>query len=110
MTDRGRLDAILSAIRAIPEGEVVAYGQLASRAGLPGRARLVARVLAGNADPLLPWHRVLRSDGRVALPAGSDAFAEQVRRLRAEGLVVTDGRVRMPRQARSLDALVWGPD
>ena len=32
-------------------GQVAGYGEVARRAGLPGRARLAARVLAGNDDP-----------------------------------------------------------
>ncbi|HBK46169.1 MAG TPA: cysteine methyltransferase, partial [Xanthomonadaceae bacterium] len=51
--DEARL-RILKAIRAIPRGQVAGYGEVAARAGLPGRARLVARVLAGNDDPQLP--------------------------------------------------------
>lgn len=100
---------ILAAIRAIPRGQVSAYGEVARRAGLPGRARLVARVLGDNDDVDLPWHRVLRSDGRIALPEGSDGWHEQARRLRDEGVEVVAGRVRMPRAERSLDARVWGP-
>ncbi|MGY1457402.1 MULTISPECIES: MGMT family protein [unclassified Luteimonas] len=100
---------ILDAVRAIPRGEVAGYGEVARRAGLPGRARWVARLLAGSDDPGLPWHRVLRSDGRIAFPAGSAACEEQARRLRADGVEVVDGRVRMVAVVRSLDAEVWGP-
>lgn len=99
---------ILDAIRAIPRGEVAGYGEVARRAGLPGRARLVARVLGRNADPALPWHRVVRSDGRIALPAGSQGFDEQCQRLRAEGVRVEGGRVRGLRPAASLDEQLWG--
>ncbi|MBB1472148.1 MGMT family protein [Luteimonas sp. MC1782] len=102
-------ELILAAVRAIPAGEVAAYGEVARRAGLPGRARLAARVLAGNDDPRLPWHRVLRSDGRIAFPRDSAGWLEQSRRLRAEGVAVVEGRVRMPRGAGSLDADIWGP-
>lgn len=100
---------ILAAIRAIPRGQVAGYGEVARRAGLPGRARLVARILSEGAHADLPWHRVLRSDGRIALPAGSRGFREQVRRLRAEGVVVDNGRVRGARAAATLDEQVWGP-
>lgn len=102
-------ERILAAIRAIPRGEVAGYGHVARRAGLPGRARLVARVLAGNEDPELPWHRVLRSDGRIAFAPGSKGFREQGRRLRAEGVMVDKGRVRMPRVDDELDAILWRP-
>ena len=49
MADKSSADRILAAIRAIPAGQVAGYGHVARRAGLPGRARLVARVLKDNA-------------------------------------------------------------
>ncbi|HEY0334498.1 MAG TPA: MGMT family protein [Stenotrophomonas sp.] len=100
---------IVQAIRAIPRGQVAGYGEVAARAGLPGRARLVARVLAGNEDPGLPWHRVLRSDGRIALPEGSRGWREQSQRLRAEGVAVQQGRVKRAKPEAGLDAVLWGP-
>ena len=103
------IERILAAIRAVPRGEVAGYGHVARRAGLPGRARLVARVLSGNEDPGLPWHRILRSDGRIAFPPGSAGFEEQARRLRAEGVEVRNGRVRMPHAEDSQDAALWRP-
>lgn len=102
------VERILAAVRAIPRGQVAGYGEVARRAGLPGRARLAARVLSGNTDRSLPWHRVLRSDGRIAFPEGSPGFREQSRRLRAEGVGVLNGRVRMQRRELDLDAEVWG--
>jgi methylated-DNA-protein-cysteine methyltransferase-like protein len=88
---------------------VAGYGEIARRAGLPGRARMVAKMLSGNDDASLPWHRVLRSAGRIAFPADSPYFAEQVQRLRAEGVVVDNGRVRGMRAAASLDEILWSP-
>jgi len=102
---------ILRAIRAIPEGCVASYGELATRAGLPGRARLIGRILAETPDAKLPWHRVLRSDGRLAFAPGSRSFREQVRRLAGEGIVVVRGRVDLSRHGwdRNLDAALWAP-
>ena len=91
---------ILAAVRAIAPGQVAGYGEVARRAGLPGRARLAARVLAANEDPALPWHRVLRADGRIAFPEGSPGWREQCRRLSAEGVRVENGRVRRARAGR----------
>jgi methylated-DNA-protein-cysteine methyltransferase related protein len=102
-------ERILAAIRAIPRGETAAYGVVAQRAGLPGRARMVARLLSQNDDPTLPWHRVLRSDGRSAFPAGSQDCEEQLKRLRSEGVRIDDrGRVRLAKRAKSLDEQIWG--
>ncbi|MBS7456201.1 MGMT family protein [Coralloluteibacterium stylophorae] len=101
---------ILAAVRAIPRGHVAGYGVIARRAGYPRHARLVARILAEHEEPELPWHRVLRADGRIAFPGGSRGFREQCRRLRAEGVRVEAGRVRMPDPGEDLDAAVWGWD
>ena len=108
MADLSAAEKILAAIRAVPRGQVAGYGHIARRAGLPGRARLVARILGDNEDPALPWHRILRSDGRIAFPAGSKGFREQSQRLRSEGVKVENGRVRMPAAEDDLDAALWG--
>ena len=109
MPAKSAAERIYEAIRAGPKGEVAGYGEIARRAGLPGRARLVARLLSENADPRLPWHRVLRSDGRIAFPPDHAAFAEQSQRLRAEGVRVESGRVKGQRAAATLDELLWSP-
>jgi methylated-DNA-protein-cysteine methyltransferase-like protein len=102
-------DKFLAAIRAVPRGQVAGYGEIARRAGLPGRARMVARLLSQNDDPKLPWHRILRSDGRIAFPDDSPQFAEQVQRLRAEGITVVNGRVKGRKAAASIDEILWTP-
>ena len=109
MADKSSAERILAAIRAIPRGQVAGYGEVAHRAGLPGRARLAARVVSENEDPSLPWHRVLRSDGRIAFAEGSVQFREQSQRLRAEGVMVVKGRVQKLKAARTVDEQVWGP-
>jgi methylated-DNA-protein-cysteine methyltransferase related protein len=104
--------AILRVIAAIPAGRVASYGEIAARAGLGRRARLVGRLLR-DADPALklPWHRVLRSDGRFAFAPGSRGFREQRQRLLIEGVVVLKGRVDLSRFGwqRNLDAELWAP-
>lgn len=102
-------ERICAAIAALQPGEVASYGEIAARAGLPGRARLAARVLADLPNGHgLPWFRVMRSDGRIAFPKGSAGYREQVARLRAEGVVVTHGRVQRPAH-NPLDHLLWSP-
>lgn len=75
------------ALNAIPPGHVTSYGEVAKRAGLPGYARLVCRVLRELPDRgTTPWWRVVRADGRSAMTADSASGAEQRRRLTAEGV------------------------
>jgi methylated-DNA-protein-cysteine methyltransferase-like protein len=105
-----RLAALWQAVAAIPAGSVSTYGAIAARAGYPGRARLVGHALKVAPKSLeLPWFRVVGAGGRIAFPPTSSAFREQRRRLRAEGVEVENGRVRLPR-ATDLDALIWGRD
>lgn len=104
-----RRHRILTEVRAIPPGQVTSYGAVARRAGFPRCARLVARLLATSDEAALPWHRVLRSDGRIAFARGSAGFEEQCARLRAEGVQVHAGRVRIQADAaRWLDEVLWG--
>lgn len=74
-------------VRRLRRGDVVTYGEVAAEAGSPGAARAVGNVLARGGD--LPWWRVVPADGRLA-PHLAD---EQARRLRGEGVEVSDGRV-----------------
>jgi len=83
-------EAVNRAVRALRPGEVASYGEIAEDVGAPGAARAVGNVLAG-CDPTLPWWRVVRADGRMAVGKEED----QARRLRAEGVDVRDGRVRI---------------
>ena len=88
------LQDIWHVIAAIPRGQVSTYGEVARAAGLPGRARMTAYALrVAPEDLALPWHRVLGAGGRIVFPAGSRHFREQARRLRSEGIQVTQGKV-----------------
>lgn len=108
----GEQRGICNVILAIPKGRVSSYGEIAARAGLPRRARLVGRVLREAGGTMaLPWHRVVRADGCLAFAQGSDEFSEQRQRLAAEGIEVRGGRVDMQRFGwqRDLDAELWAP-
>ena len=85
--DEATLEAVRAAVRAIPAGETSTYGEVAAAAGIPGRARLVGRILADDGHDL-PWHRVLRADGTCA----PHIATEQLARLRAEGVILSAGR------------------
>ena len=106
-----RAAAIRKAVRAIKRGSFASYGEVARRAGLPGRARLVGQVLRNSGDGAkLPWHRVTGSGGRIAFPAGSASARKQLNLLAREGVKTTGNRVlvkRTPANARSLDVLLW---
>jgi len=93
-SESGALEAIWQAVCAIPRGSASTYGAVARAAGLPGRARLTGFALRVAPRELnLPWHRVVGAGGRIVFPSGSREHKEQARRLRAEGVSITAGRV-----------------
>ncbi len=86
---------------AIPRGQVLTYGVVARTAGFPGRARQAGLALRLAPDAMnLPWHRVVGAGGRIVFSKNSHQHREQARRLRAEGVLVRNGRV--PDSAMSL--------
>ena len=104
-----RAASIRKAVRAIKRGTFASYGEVARRAGLPGRARLVGQVLRVS-DERLPWHRVTGAGGRIAFPEGSSNARKQLRLLAGEGVKIRGNRA-LPVPAaggkHSLDALLW---
>ncbi len=77
---------IIELIRAIPSGKVASYAQIAKMAGLTNGARQVSRILHSCSKKYaLPWHRVIRADGSIALAEGRGA-ALQRSLLQAEGI------------------------
>ncbi len=89
--------AILMVLNAIPPGHVTSYGEVARRAGLPGYARMVCRVLRELPDRgRTPWWRVIRADGRFGMNEDSVAGREQRQRLREEGIAIDRNRVAGP--------------
>lgn len=58
---------VWKALRAIPLGTTATYGEVATRLRKPGAARAVAAACAANRVALLiPCHRVVAADGRLA--------------------------------------------
>jgi methylated-DNA-protein-cysteine methyltransferase related protein len=82
-------EAVVAVLTSLRPGDVVTYGEVAAEAGYPGRARAVGRILA-TSDLDLRWWRVVTSTGRLV--PGHET--EHARRLRAEGVPVTNGHVR----------------
>ena len=79
---------VIATVRAIPAGEIMTYGEVATDAGFPGAARAVGSLLRTSAHEM-PWWRVVGSGGRIT--SGSTRQAE---RLTAEGWNVQSGRLR----------------
>jgi methylated-DNA-protein-cysteine methyltransferase-like protein len=84
---------IIAEILAIPKGRVSSYGDIARRAGFQNGARQVVRALHSQSEKYdLPWYRVLRSDGFIALDGEGKAL--QIKLLKSEGVKVSaEGKV-----------------
>lgn len=83
--------AVVDVLAKVGPGELVTYGEVAAEAGRPGAARAVGSLLRRSSDAGLCWWRVISASGRLHQGGRS----EQARRLRAEGVEVHDGRVRL---------------
>ena len=75
---------VLERVRAIPEGFVSTYGDVS-----PGAPRFAGTVLFECDDPDLPWWRVVRADGSLAMGG------RQKRLLVGEGVPFRGERVDM---------------
>jgi O-6-methylguanine DNA methyltransferase len=82
---------VLAVVREIPKGSVLSYAQVAARTGFPGAARAVGTLMRRNADPSVPCHRVIHSDGT---PGQYNRGGEAAKRklLESEGVVFARGR------------------
>jgi methylated-DNA-protein-cysteine methyltransferase-like protein len=96
---------IIEAIKSIPRGRVSSYRDVAMAAGIPNGARQTVRVLHSLSRKFeLPWHRVIRSDGTIALGEG-EGRELQIALLREEAVEVSaQGRVDMRRFGYSGEA------
>nr|WP_136251776.1 MGMT family protein [Ningiella ruwaisensis] len=96
MNAKHAYNAIFKVVNLIEQGKVASYGQVADLAGLPGRARLTGKALGHVPTGLkVNWHRVLRSNGQIAFPKGSELARLQCALLQEEGVAVFNNRVRM---------------
>jgi methylated-DNA-[protein]-cysteine S-methyltransferase len=76
---------VAGALRRLPRGEVVTYGELAALAGYPGAQRAVGTFCARNRFMLLvPCHRVVAADGIGSY--GSAGIAVKRRLLALDGV------------------------
>jgi methylated-DNA-protein-cysteine methyltransferase-like protein len=81
---------IINQILAVPKGRVSCYRDIALKAGIPNGARQTARVLHSMSEKYnLPWHRIIRSGGSIALEKGAGREL-QITLLRREGVEVSD--------------------
>lgn len=90
-------------VRTIPSGRVMGYGHVASVLGDVHLARQVGYAMAAlPGDTDVPWHRVIRSSGHLALQGDPSRGMIQRARLEGEGIRLVGDRVAM-------DVYGWSP-
>ena len=73
----------------IPKGQTLTYKELAKRVGKPKAVRAVANAVGANPmAPLIPCHRVVRSDGTLGGYSGKGGVKAKFRLLKKEGAVI----------------------
>lgn len=77
---------VKSIVAKIPKGRVLTYKEVARLAGNPRAFRAVGNILNKNYDPLIPCHRVIRSDGEIG--GYNRGNAKKLALLKEEGVVV----------------------
>ncbi|KQU31269.1 MULTISPECIES: MGMT family protein [unclassified Rhodococcus (in: high G+C Gram-positive bacteria)] len=82
-----QVEAVRAVVAAVPPGSVTTYGDIARVVGLPS-PRIVAWIMRTDSSDL-PWHRVIRADGRPA----PHLVTRQLAALAEEGVSSVDGRI-----------------
>lgn len=87
---------VYALVRQIPHGRVLGYGHVAARLERPRMARQVGWALSAlEPDTDVPWWRVIKSDGQLALRGDPDRAPLQRQLLEAEGVVFQEDRCDM---------------
>ncbi len=77
---------VLEIVKKIPEGKVMTYAQVASKAGNKNASRAVGNIMAANQDKNVPCHRVVKSDGTIGMYNGLRGKSKEVI-LKKEGVL-----------------------
>ena len=88
-------ERIYEVVKQIPKGKVATYGYVALKAGNPRWARVVGYALHNNPAPgVIPCHRVVNREGKVAEAFAFGGGDTQRALLEAEGIIFeSDGTV-----------------
>ena len=82
---------IYEQVKKVPKGKVATYGQIAFMAGNPRWSQVVGYALHANPEPgVIPCHRVVRKDGRLAKNFAFGGENAQRKLLISEGVFFID--------------------
>ena len=76
-------------LKTIPKGQTRTYKEVAKAIKRPLSYRAVANAIAKNPySPLIPCHRVIKSDGSVGGYSGKGGVETKVKLLKSEGILL----------------------
>ena len=76
-------------LKSIPKGQTRTYKEVAKAIKRPLSYRAVANAIAKNPySPLIPCHRVIKSDGSVGGYSGKGGVETKVKLLKSEGILL----------------------
>jgi len=76
-------------LQRVPAGVVITYSELASRVGYPRAIRAIASAVGRNPyPPIIPCHRVVRSDGSLGGYSGPGGVEQKRALLQSEGIMI----------------------
>jgi len=103
-------------VRAIPAGQVLTYGEVATRAGYPGAARAVGAVMRANPKSFVthpndrdavPCHRVVAAN--YQLGGFNQGSGWKARLLQGEGWQITNNQLIRHEQAMNVSSALDAP-
>jgi methylated-DNA-[protein]-cysteine S-methyltransferase len=77
-------EKVYAVVKKIPKGKVLTYKEVAERIGKPKAYRAVGMILSKNFNPLIPCHRVIRTDGKIG-NYNRGGSVSKIKILKAEG-------------------------
>jgi methylated-DNA-protein-cysteine methyltransferase related protein len=83
-------DKVIQIVQRIPEGRVTTYGTVATLAGTPRGARIVAGIMNAFGEDSLPWQRVINRHGFISIKNFNHPKEEQKALLEDEGIEVSE--------------------
>ena len=83
---------LYQALRAVPAGQTVSYGELAARLGEPHGAQAVGQAMGKNPWPIIvPCHRVVGSNGKLGGFSAPGGTRTKLKILEIEGALKPEG-------------------
>ncbi|MBS1532112.1 MAG: MGMT family protein [Bacteroidetes bacterium] len=104
MSEPNFYDLVYQVVRLIPPGRVTSYGAVANYLGTKGSARMVGYAMqaCGTADPPVPAHRVVNSQG---LLTGKFHFGGN----RMEQMLASEGVIVINDKVQDFKKVFWDP-